>query len=142
MSRVLRALALAAVLTGLAPAFAIDSEPPLPDATEQTRYEALIHGFRCLVCQNETIADSDADLAADLRRQVHAMVAAGKSDEQIRVYLVDRYGNFVLYNPPLQTSTWLLWTGPFLLLLVGLAVLVRIVKRRAHLDDRMAGGDP
>lgn len=135
MKRWFAALLLAAVL----PAFAIDSEAPLQDPALQARYDALIHGFRCLVCQNETIADSDADLAADLRRQVHGMVAAGKTDAEIRAYLVDRYGNFVLYKPPLQASTWLLWSGPFLLLMAGLAVLVRILKRRAAMDDAGEG---
>jgi len=124
----------ALLLVAAAAAYGIDSEPPLTDPAQQARYEALIHVFRCLVCQNETIADSDADLAADLRRQVHGMVAAGKSDAEIRAYLVDRYGNFVLYRPPMQTSTWLLWGGPFLLLLTGLAVVVSVVRRRARID--------
>ena len=130
MKRVCAAL----LLVVAASAYGIDSEPPFPDAAQQTRYEALIHVFRCLVCQNETIADSDADLAADLRRQVHDMVAAGKSDIEIRAYLVDRYGNFVLYRPPLQTSTWMLWGGPFLLLFIGLAVVTAVVRRRARMD--------
>jgi cytochrome c-type biogenesis protein CcmH len=134
MSRWLQALAALLLLSTAVPAFAIDSQPPFPDAAEQARYEALIHVFRCLVCQNETIADSDADLAADLRRQVHDMVAAGRSDAEIRAYLVDRYGNFVLYKPPVETSTWVLWSGPFLLLLVGLAVVITVVRRRAHMD--------
>ncbi|MGE5624242.1 MAG: cytochrome c-type biogenesis protein CcmH [Bacillota bacterium] len=142
MNRGLKALPLVVFMAGFAPAYAIDSEPPLPNAAEQARYEALIHVFRCLVCQNETIADSDADLAADLRRQVHDMVAAGKSDAEIRAYLVDRYGNFVLYQPPLQASTWLLWGGPFLLLLGGVAVVVTVVKRRARMDHGEAGADP
>ena len=122
------------LLAVAAAAYGIDSEPVFPDAAQQARYEALIHVFRCLVCQNETIADSDADLAADLRRQVHGLVAAGKSDAEIRAYLVDRYGNFVLYRPPVQTNTWLLWGGPFLLLLLGLTVVVAVVRRRAKMD--------
>ena len=141
MSRRLRVLTIFLLLVAAAPVFAIDSQPPLSDAAEQARYEALIHVFRCLVCQNETIADSDADLAADLRRQVHEMVAAGKSDEEIRVYLLDRYGNFVLYKPPVETSTWLLWGGPFLLLLTGLAVVVKVVRRRAHIDAPPPAGE-
>ena len=112
-------------------AFAIDSEAPFPDPGMQARYETLIHGFRCLVCQDETIADSDADLAADFRRQIHAMVAAGKNDAEIKSYMVGRYGDFVLYRPPLQSSTAFLWIGPFLLLLVGLIVVYRVVRRRA-----------
>ena len=134
MSRWLCALTVSLLLANAAPVFAIDSQPPFPDAAEQARYEALIHVFRCLVCQNETIADSDADLAADLRRQVHDMVAAGKNDTEIRAYLVDRYGNFVLYKPPIETGTWLLWGGPFLLLLIGLVVVTAVVRRRARMD--------
>src|SRR5579871_8115 len=83
-------------------AFAIDSEPPFPDPALQARYQNLIHGFRCLVCQDETVADSDADLAADFRRQIHAMVAAGKTDTEIRSYMVERYGNYVLYKRPVE----------------------------------------
>lgn len=141
MRRWLQAFAALLLLTTAAPVFAIDSQPPFPDAAEQARYEALIHVFRCLVCQNETIADSDADLAADLRRQVHDMVASGKSDADIRAYLVDRYGNFVLYKPPVETNTWILWSGPFLLLLVGLAVVITVVRRRAHMDAAPPAGE-
>ena len=141
MNRWRQMLAALLLLTAAVPVFAIDSQPPFPDAAEQARYEALIHVFRCLVCQNETIADSDADLAADLRRQVHAMVAAGKSDAEIRAYLVDRYGNFVLYKPPMETNTWLLWGGPFLLLLAGLVVVAMVVKRRARMDATPPAGE-
>src|SRR5579863_8607266 len=141
MSRLLRAFTAVFLLAASVPVFGIDSQPPLPDAAEQARYEVLIHVFRCLVCQNETIADSDADLAADLRRQVHVMVAAGKSDAEIRSYLVDRYGNFVLYKPPVETSTWLLWGGPFLLLFAGLVVVVTVVKRRARMDETPPGDE-
>ena len=116
-------------------AFGIDSEPPFPDSTLQARYEALTHGFRCLVCQNETIADSNADLAADLRRQVHELVGAGKSDAEIRAYMVGRYGDFVLYKPPVETSTWLLWIGPFILLLIGLIAAAAVVKRRSRPEE-------
>lgn len=109
----------------------IDSQPPFPDPILQERYEALTHEFRCLVCQDETVADSNADLAADFRRQIHTMVASGKSDAEIKSYMVGRYGDFVLYRPPLQSSTVFLWVGPFLLLLVGLTVIYLVVKRRA-----------
>lgn len=112
-------------------AFGIDSEPPFPDPVLQQRYEQLTHEFRCLVCQDETVADSNADLAADFRRQIHAMVAAGRSDAEIKGYMVQRYGNFVLYKPPVQPGTWLLWGGPFLLLLIALGVIARVVRQRA-----------
>ena len=113
-------------------ALAIDSEPPFPDATTQARYEHLTHELRCLVCQDETVADSNADLAADFRRQIHAMVAAGKTDAEIKGYMVQRYGDFVLYKPPVQPSTALLWIGPFVLLLIALAVVMMVVKHRAR----------
>lgn len=131
MTRLVTALLL---LFASGAACAIDSEPPFADPVLQQRYEQLTHVFRCLVCQDETVADSNADLAADFRRQIHNMVASGKSDAEIRSYMVQRYGNFVLYQPPLQTSTWLLWGGPFLLLLVGLAVILRVVRQRARQD--------
>jgi cytochrome c-type biogenesis protein CcmH len=117
-------------------AWAIDSQPPFADAVTQSRYEQLIHEFRCLVCQNETVADSNANLAGDFRRQIHAMVAAGESDQQIRDYMVARYGDFILYKPPVQSSTWLLWGGPFLVLAIALIAASRIIKRRAGMDDQ------
>jgi cytochrome c-type biogenesis protein CcmH len=129
-------LLLAALLFALLPvaASAQGSAPP-PDAAvltagEQQRYETLIHQLRCLVCQNETIADSQAPLAADLRNQVHAQIAAGRSDAEIKRYLTDRYGDFVLYKPPFKTKTWLLWGGPFLVLLAALVIALRFVRRQ------------
>ena len=119
---------------------AVDSEPPFGNPQLQQRYERLIHEFRCLVCFDESIANSDADLAADFRRQIHAMVADGKSDQQIKSFMVKRYGDFVLYKPPLQPNTWLLWGGPFLLLLIALIALFAILRRRAHMHDANEGG--
>ncbi|MGB9428267.1 MAG: cytochrome c-type biogenesis protein [Gammaproteobacteria bacterium] len=119
-------------------AHAVDSEPPFSNPQLQQRYENLIHDFRCLVCFDETIANSDADLAADFRRQVHQMIVAGKSNQEIRDFMVKRYGDFVLYNPPVQPNTWLLWAGPFVLLLIALIALAFILRRRAHMDG--AGG--
>lgn len=135
MKRFLAGLTCGVILTGLwlPPARAVDSEPPFPDAQLQRRYEGLIQDFRCLVCFDENIANSNSDLAADFRQQVHAMVAEGKSDRQIRDFMIDRYGDFVLYKPPLQPSTWILWGGPFLLLLIGLSVLAVILRRRARM---------
>lgn len=109
---------------------AIDSEPPFQDPLLQERYQQLIHEFRCLVCQDETIADSNADLAADFRRQVHNMIAEGKSDAEIRHFMVDRYGNFIIYKPPLLASTWALWIGPFALLAIALGTATIIIRRR------------
>ena len=99
---------------------------------EELRLRKLEGELRCLVCQNQTLADSDADLAVDLRRQVESLVAEGRSDQQIKDYLVERYGDFVLYRPPVQRNTLALWIGPFALLGVGIAawVLVQWRSRR------------
>ncbi|HEY1771647.1 MAG TPA: cytochrome c-type biogenesis protein [Gammaproteobacteria bacterium] len=128
MKRLLTALMLLCA-TGMA--HAIDSQPPFPDPALQARYETLTHELRCLVCQDETVADSNAELAADFRRQIHDMVAAGKTDEEIKSYMVGRYGDFVLYKPPVQSNTALLWVGPFILLLIALIVVSLVVRRRA-----------
>lgn len=112
---------------------AVDGEPAFADAALQARYEALTHQLRCLVCQNETIADSGATLAGDLRRELREQLAAGQSDAQILKFMTDRYGAFVLYKPPFEQRTWLLWLGPALFLLIGAAVAVRIIMRRAKL---------
>ncbi|MGR9036682.1 MAG: cytochrome c-type biogenesis protein [Gammaproteobacteria bacterium] len=97
---------------------------------QQEIYETLIKELRCLVCQNQTIADSNADLAADLRRQVHEMVQQGKSKEDIIRFLTDRYGDFVLYNPPFKPLTLLLWLGPLLFLSIGLISVFVIIRRK------------
>ena len=137
MKRTTLSIACVACVLGMAAAFAIDSEPPFPNPMLQARYETLTHEFRCLVCQDETVADSNADLAADFRRQIHAMVSEGRTDAEIKDYMVKRYGDFVLYRPPLQSSTVFLWAGPFLLLLVGLGVIYLVVKRRAAPQDEV-----
>ena len=96
------------------------------------RLKRLSEELRCLVCQNQTLADSNADLAVDLKRQIETLLAQGQSDSQIRDYMVARYGDFVLYRPPLQSNTWLLWFGPFAMLLGG-GVLWWLVQRRNRL---------
>ncbi|MCY4221087.1 MAG: cytochrome c-type biogenesis protein CcmH [Thiotrichales bacterium] len=96
----------------------------------ERRYHALVDELRCLVCQNQTIAESNADLASDLRREVYRMVEDGRSEAEIAEFMVARYGDFVLYRPPLRPGTVLLWVGPFLLAAVGLAVLVAHLRRR------------
>lgn len=116
---------------------AIDAER-LDDPVLQQRYEQLTRELRCLVCQNETIADSNATLAVDLRREVREMMKAGKSDVEIRAFLTERYGDFVLYLPPVTPRTWLLWAAPALLLLGGVAVAALVIRRRA----RTARADP
>ena len=126
MRRVLLWFALC-LLTALASAQAIQ---PLPfrDRAEEVRFQKLSGELRCPMCQNETLADSNAPIAHDLRRQVFEMIQAGKTDDEIKAYLVDRYSQFVLYKPPVEPSTWLLWFGPALVLaagIVGLAVTRR-----------------
>jgi len=104
----------------------------------ENRIRQLEEKLRCLVCQNQTLAESNAELAGDLRRQVREQVAAGKTDEQIIDYLVQRYGDFVLYNPPFKATTVLLWVGPFLLLAVGAGVLVAVLRRRRSAPEEAA----
>lgn len=100
------------------------------DPKIEQRMKALTEQLRCLVCQNETLADSRADLAEDLRRQIREQMKAGKSDQEIIAFLTDRYGDFVLYNPPVKKTTYLLWFGPFVLLIGGTGLLYRYLKRR------------
>jgi cytochrome c-type biogenesis protein CcmH len=123
------ALALAATLAAR-PALATDAAPTEKDPVAQARAVKLSETLRCLVCQNQTIADSNAELAVDLRRQVREQIAAGKTDDEIITYMTDRYGDFVLYRPPVRATTVLLWAGPMLLLILGAFVLVRIMRER------------
>jgi cytochrome c-type biogenesis protein CcmH len=107
-----------------------EAVPVAADAAQEQRVMALAAELRCLVCQNQTIADSHADLAVDLRKKIREMLAQGQSDAQIRRYMTDRYGDFVLYNPPFKTSTALLWAGPPLLLVGALAGLFVMLRKR------------
>ncbi|HKL63637.1 MAG TPA: cytochrome c-type biogenesis protein [Woeseiaceae bacterium] len=128
-------LVLLMALTG--PAFAIDEGPAFEDPATQARYEELIDEIRCATCQNQSIKDSNAMLADDLRREIREMIGEGKSNEEILVFLTDRYGEFVLYRPPVDERTALLWGAPVLLLLIAGFVLFRVVQRRTSLpiDD-------
>jgi len=105
------------------------------DPALEARMLAITGELRCLVCQNQTIADSHADLAVDLRQEVREMLQRGQTPEQIRRYMTDRYGDFILYRPPLKASTAVLWLGPALLLAVALAALALVIRRRARLAD-------
>jgi cytochrome c-type biogenesis protein CcmH len=116
-------------------AFAIDTAPAFDDPQMQDRYERLSRELRCLVCRSETIADSNAELARDLRRQLRELMAAGKSDQEIISYMTDRYGDYVLYKPPLQPRTILLWAAPVLLLLGGVAAAAVVIVRKSRLPD-------
>ncbi|WP_371182163.1 cytochrome c-type biogenesis protein [Xanthomonas sacchari] len=126
-----RLLVLLWVIGGALPAFAQAVDPlPFKDRAQEQRFQQLTAQLRCLVCQNENLADSDATLARDLRHQVFAQLQAGRSDAQIKQYMVDRYSAFVLYDPPLAPGTWLLWFGPALLLLGGAGVIVATLRQR------------
>jgi cytochrome c-type biogenesis protein CcmH len=116
-------------------AFAIDTAPAFSDPEQQARYEHIVHQLRCLQCRSESIADSNVSLAADLRRQVREMMAAGKSDQEIFQHMVDRYGDYVLYKPPLVARTLVLWGAPILLLLGGGAIAAFVIARKSHLPD-------
>jgi cytochrome c-type biogenesis protein CcmH len=123
--------ALAALLVAFATlAWGQAEEVKKPDPAVEARLKALAEELRCLVCQNQTIADSTAPLALDLRNQIRTQIAQGRTDDQIRSYMVDRYGEFVLYRPPFTATTALLWLGPFLLIGAGLAIFLGIVRRR------------
>jgi cytochrome c-type biogenesis protein CcmH len=115
----------------------------LPTEELQQRYESLTHQLRCVKCQNNNIADSPAGLAADLRAQVKEQLLAGKSDEEILAYLANRYGNYILFTPPMEKSTAWVWILPGVAVLAGLTIGIRIVRRRARLveDDAAVEGD-
>jgi cytochrome c-type biogenesis protein CcmH len=114
-------------------ALAKEAKPLSNDPELEKRLMALSEQLRCLVCQNETLAGSQADLAEDLRGLIREQMKAGKSDKEIVAYLTDRYGKFILYNPPVDPTTYLLWFGPFVFLLAGLVFLFRYLKQRREL---------
>ncbi|HEX7080347.1 MAG TPA: cytochrome c-type biogenesis protein [Gammaproteobacteria bacterium] len=113
------------------PVLGIEGELGFDDPALNERYRTLLHEIRCPKCLNTSIADSTAPIAADLRREVHKKMAEGYTDEQIMDFLVSRYGEFVVYRPPLQPTTWVLWAGPVVLLLIGGLVFARILKDRS-----------
>jgi len=110
--------------------YANDAAPLADDPVTEQRLISISEEMRCLVCQNESLAGSRSDLANDLRREIRALIKEGKSDEQIRSFMVERYGDFVLYRPPVKPITWLLWIGPFVILLIGIGFLFSYLRRR------------
>ncbi|MGE0468885.1 MAG: cytochrome c-type biogenesis protein CcmH [Nitrospira sp.] len=120
------------IVLGSGPAWAGEARPLGEDPAVEARLKHLAIELRCLVCQNQTLADSNAPLAEDLRREVREMIVKNMSDKEIIDFLVERYGDFVLYRPPLKATTTLLWVGPFVLLLAGATVLVITLRRRAR----------
>jgi len=142
----MRHLFLIMILLASCPLFAAgpvegDKEPLVFTSTEQEdRFKQLTVELRCLVCQNQNLADSDAPLAQDLRKEIHDMLVAGKGDEEIKSFMVDRYGDFVLYRPPVQGNTLALWAMPALFLFVGgIAVIVAVRKRNLKLAGQRQG---
>jgi cytochrome c-type biogenesis protein CcmH len=123
-------LALSFMLLAAVAAWGAEAPPAADDPALESRVMQLASQLRCLVCQNETIADSTADLASDLRNQIRDQMKRGATNQQIIDYMVARYGDFVLYKPPLKSTTLLLWAGPFVLLLIGLAALFYRLARR------------
>jgi cytochrome c-type biogenesis protein CcmH len=132
-------IVLALLLSTLTAQAQVQVEKPPIELSEpqEARYRALLPDLRCLVCQNESIADSTAPLALDLRYQVRQQLAVGRSDAEIKHYLTDRYGDFVLFRPPFRLRTWLLWIGPFALALLGVILLV-VQSRRGRSTARLA----
>lgn len=128
--RILALIAAFVLATAVAHARSVFEPRGFSSPEHEQRYYTLVDELRCLVCQNQTIAESNADLASDLRREVYRMVEDGRSAEEISGFMVARYGDFVLYRPPLRGGTILLWAGPFLLAAIGLTVLAVHLRRR------------
>ena len=119
-----------ATLACFGTSFAKDAAPLAEDPVVEQRLISISEEMRCLVCQNESLAGSRSDLANDLRREIRTLIQEGKSDDQIRNFMVERYGDFVLYRPPVKPITWLLWIGPFIILAVGIMGLLIYLRRR------------
>lgn len=122
-----------ALVLSMPGAFAKEALPESADPVLEARMVRITSELRCLVCQNQTIADSHADLAVDLRRQTREMLTQGKTDQEVIDYMTARYGDFVLYRPPVKATTFLLWGGPALMLLIGAGVVVTTIVRRNRL---------
>ena len=132
-----RFLALLLVLLACAGGWAKEAAPLAEDPVVEKRLIALSEEMRCLVCQNEALSGSQSELANDLRRELRSLIKQGRTDAEIKEFMVSRYGDFVLYRPPVKPTTWLLWAGPFLLMIAGVAVLLVYLRRRgkAVADD-------
>jgi cytochrome c-type biogenesis protein CcmH len=140
--RVLAAIFALVLFVLVSPAAQAKEAAPLADdQAVETRLVGIAEELRCLVCQNESLAGSRADLAEDLRREIRTLIRQGKTDPEIIDFLVSRYGDFVRYRPPFKPSTWLLWVGPFVLLLAGLAALVAYLRRRPREDASLTADE-
>jgi cytochrome c-type biogenesis protein CcmH len=136
MTDALKALLLCAALSSVA--YGADTPVSFASVADKDRYAALLEELRCLVCQNQSLADSHADLAQDLRDEVYAMVVAGKDNGTIIDFMVARYGDFVRYKPPMKTATWLLWFGPLLLLLVAAGAVYVATRERTRAPEPLS----
>ena len=125
-----RIFLIAVCIVSLGSAFSKDAAPLADDPVTEQRLISISEEMRCLVCQNESLAGSRSDLANDLRREIRILIKEGKSDDQIRSFMVERYGDFVLYRPPVKPVTWLLWIGPFVILGLGIVGLLMYLRRR------------
>ena len=132
--RFLQILVSAVMACSMGAAWANEAAPASADPALEARMMAISSELRCLVCQNQTIADSHAELAVDLRTQVREMLQAGKTNEQITDYMTARYGDFVLYRPPFKAATALLWVGPAAMVLIGLGALFVVLRRRSRMS--------
>lgn len=128
----LRTLLLYCGLLFASVSMAREAAPMAADLEVEKRMVAISEELRCLVCQNESLSGSHAELAQDLRREIRKMITDGKTDKEILDFMVDRYGDFVRYRPPMKPTTWLLWGGPFLLLAGGVGALILFLRRRAR----------
>lgn len=135
MKKWLASLPLWAALLWVNPVLSNEAAPLAEDPVVEQRLIVIAEELRCLVCQNESLAGSRADLAMYLRREVRTLIKSGKSDAEIKKFLVDRYGDFILYNPPVKPTTWLLWFGPLALLLLAIGVLLNVVRRNQRQTD-------
>jgi len=126
----MRSLLIVILLFTSAQASARISAYEFDNAEQESIYTELVDELRCLVCQNQTIADSNAELAQDMKRKTHELVMQGKTKKEISDFMVQRYGNFVQYKPPVEPTTYLLWAGPFIILFIGLFFLIKIIRNR------------
>ena len=130
MNKLIIILSLAFSLSSLSSLQAAVEIKQFKNPEHEQRYKSLINEFRCVVCQNQNIADSNAELAKDLRKQVFKMINAGKNDDEIMEFMVTRYGDFVLYRPQFNPVTFLLWVGPFIIFIIGLYILISFIRQR------------
>jgi cytochrome c-type biogenesis protein CcmH len=140
-TRIFRWVPVCIALLGMGNALANEAMSMASDPLAEKRMVAISEELRCLVCQNESLAGSRAELAQDLRREIHVLIKEGKTDAEIMDFMVNRYGDYVRYRPPMKATTWLLWFGPFLLLLGGLGSLIHHLRQRTKAAESLADND-